>query len=163
MISELKVVVMAVMPVMGLGGGRQGGEPQDNPGDACKFHHKQGLFELLPYHLVARAHGERKGNLLRWQTPLWQSLPFLVKTRNSFGNEAAGNRSDHCNPGADGLCGGDVPSGPLPFSPVLAPEFASAGRLISGGGCLLIGTSGEVGEITALFSLPGPTFPGSTL
>ncbi|CCB68037.1 protein of unknown function [Hyphomicrobium sp. MC1] len=59
------------------------------------------------------------------------------------------------------MWGGVVASGPLPFSPVLLPEPELAGKLISGGGCLLIGTSGEVGDTTALFSLPGPTLPGS--
>ncbi len=34
---------------------------------------------------------------------------------------------------------------------------------MSGGGCLSIGTDGDVGETCALFSLPGPTFPGSML
>ena len=46
---------------------------------------------------------------------------------------------------------------------MLIPDPELAGKLISGGGCLLIGTDGEVGETTALFSLPGPTLPGSIL
>jgi hypothetical protein len=44
---------------------------------------------------------------------------------------------------------------------VLLPALEFAG--ISGGGCLLIGIDGDVGETTALFSLPGPTLPGSTV
>ena len=44
---------------------------------------------------------------------------------------------------------------------MLLPEPAEGA--ISGGGCLSIGTDGDVGETCALFSLPGPTFPGSML
>jgi len=62
---EVAVVTM-VMPVMRLGGGRQGCEPQ---GDACyayKLQHLQPL-DLLPCRSVARLQKERNEEL-----PLWQ-------------------------------------------------------------------------------------------
>jgi hypothetical protein len=49
-----------------------------------------------------------------------------------------------------------VPEEDLPLLPELAPEELPGGR--SGGGGDVI--DGDVGDTRALFSLPGPTFPG---